>query len=213
MYTNIKNIVFDFGGVLIDIDYHLTNEALGKLLGVSFTSEDIPTNVLKSLHAFETGNMAVETFLWNLQILAKNTAPQGKELINAWNAMLMGWNPKKFDFLLALRKKYNIYLLSNTNELHLDWVYDDLKRVHNIQDFDSRYFDKTYYSHLIGKRKPNEEIYAYVTDDVGLILDETIFIDDLKPNIDAAKSFGWNTYHHNPADDLIAVFEKKLKLL
>lgn len=210
MHTQIKNIVFDFGGVLIDIDYKQTYHALGSLSGITFDPNTLSAKSLKVLHDFEIGKISIESFLWNLQQLAVKELPHGIDLIKAWNAMLMGWDVAKFDFLLNLKSKYNIFLLSNTNELHLNWIYQDLKNNHHVVDFDTRFFTKTYYSHLIGKRKPNADIFEYVQKDSQLNPSETIFIDDLIENIDAAaESVGWMTYHHNPKDNLIRVFEEK----
>ncbi len=204
-----KNIVFDFGGVLLDIDYNKTFVALKKLLGIEFDPNTLSPNSLKVLHDFEIGSISVETFLWNLQLISVKEMPQGLDLIKAWNAMLIGWDKDKFDFLLDLKSKYNIYLLSNTNELHLNWVYQDLKNNHNIEDFDTRFFNKTYYSHLIEKRKPNVDIFVFVQNDSRLTPSETLFIDDIRENVETAKSLGWHTYHHNPKENLIDVFKDK----
>jgi putative hydrolase of the HAD superfamily len=208
--NKIKSIIFDFGGVLLDIDFDRMYQAMSRLLKVPFSPDHLPANILPILYQFETGHLNVETFIWNVQRLSTKEMPQGKEVIDAWNSMLLGWNPAKFDLLLRLRKNYSLYLLSNTNELHMDWVYNDLKKKHNIIDFDKHYFDKTYYSHIIGMRKPNSEIFSFVTEDTGIDPGSTLFIDDFEENIDAAKKAGWQTYHHNPKDDLASIMANKL---
>lgn len=213
MTKYIKNIIFDFGGVLLDIDYDKTYDALTSLLGFSFIPEKLPPKIIKVLHDYETGTMNTESFIWNLQQLAKGNVPQGRAIMDAWNAMLLGWDPVKFDFLLDLRKKYNLFLLSNTNELHLDWVYRDLSLNHKINNFDSCFFNKTYYSHNIHLKKPDEAVYRFVTQDANIIPGETCFIDDIKANIEGAKKMGWNTYLHHPQDNLIDIFKFKLKLI
>lgn len=210
---DIQNIVFDFGGVLLDIDYQRTYDALSQLLNVEFEMDNLPDDVLKALADFETGKINVETFIWNLQRLATKEVPIGQDIIKAWNAMLIGWDVAKFDFLLSLRQRYKVYLLSNTNELHLQWVIKDLKQNHGITDFDEIYFDKTYYSHLIGLKKPEKEIYEWVTNDLNLDKSRTIFIDDLIHNIEGAASIGWRTYHHNPKENLIDICDKVLNLI
>jgi len=202
-----KNIVFDFGGVLLDIDYDRTYLALKNLLGIGFDPNTLSPNSLKFLHDFEIGRISTETFLWNLQHLSAKEMPQGIDLIKAWNAMLIGWDKEKFQFLIELKSKYNLYLLSNTNELHLSWVYQDLKTNHDIDDFETRFFIKTYYSHLVEKRKPNADIFEFVQNDSQLTPSETIFIDDLKENVETAKNLGWKTYHHNPKENLIKIFK------
>lgn len=214
MEKTIKNIVFDFGGVLLDLDYQRTYDALSRLLNVSFEPDLLPDDVKKVLIDYETGHLQTESFIWNIQQWNKsNKTPQPVEIISAWNAMLIGWNPDKFAFLMALKEKYSLYLLSNTNELHLNWVYNNLRDNHNIIDFDYRFFTKTYYSHQIGMRKPNEDIFNFVIQDKKLNPSEILFIDDIEANVEGGKSAGWQTYHHDPTEDLINICINKLKLL
>lgn len=214
MEKTIKNIVFDFGGVLLDLDYQRTYDALSRLLNVSFEPDLLPDDVKKVLIDYETGHLQTESFIWNIQQWNKsNKTPQPVEIISAWNAMLIGWNPDKFAFLMALKEKYSLYLLSNTNELHLNWVYNDLRDYHNIIDFDHRFFTKTYYSHQIGMRKPNKDIFNFVIQDKKLNPSEILFIDDIEANVEGGKSAGWQTYHHDPTEDLINICRNKLKLL
>jgi glucose-1-phosphatase len=214
MNKNITSIVFDFGGVLLDIDYQRTYEALSKLLLISFDPDHLPDDAKKVFFDFETGHINTESFIWNIQRMSSHqTPPQAQEIIDAWNAMLIGWNPKKFAFLTELKKKYALYLLSNTNEIHLTWVYNDLRENHGILDFDDRFFNKTYYSHLIGMRKPNEDIFSFVHQNANLDPAKTLFIDDIQANIQGGISAGWHTYHHDPNEDLINIFRNQLKLL
>ncbi|MBK7637373.1 MAG: HAD family phosphatase [Saprospiraceae bacterium] len=214
MEQTVKNIIFDFGGVLLDIDYQRTYDALSRLLNVTFEPDLLPDDAKKVLFDFETGHIHTESFIWNIQRWNKsNTTPMPDEIISGWNAMLIGWNPDKFAFLEELKEKYTVYLLSNTNELHLNWVYNDLRYNHNIIDFDHRFFTKTYYSHLIGMRKPNKDIFNFVGQDARLHPSETLFIDDIKANVEGGKSAGWQTYHHDPTEDLINICRNKLKLL
>ena len=209
---NIKNIVFDFGGVLLDIDYNLTYDAMKEILHTDINPEFLSEEIKKIFYEFETGKSNVETFLWNIQRMAKKEVPHGKEIIDAWNAMLIGWDASKFDLLLDLRKKYNVYLLSNTNELHLNWVYADLAKNHKITDFDNQFFDKTFYSHLIGYRKPDAEIFNFVTNSANVNSSETLFIDDMLQNIVSARLVGWHAYLHNPADNLSMILKDTLHL-
>jgi len=210
---DIKNIVFDFGGVLLKIDYTLTTQRLKELLGVSFDFHHLPQNALELLKDYETGRIGTESFLWALQHLAVGGVPDGRLLIDAWNAMLLGWKPSHFELLLSLRNTYRVYLLSNTNALHLEWVYQDLKKNHRIDDFDTRFFTQTFYSHLIGMRKPDVSTFQSVAEIAGLTPSETLFIDDLSPNTSGAAIAGWQTYLHDPDDDLPTVIRERLGLL
>ena len=112
--------------------------------------------------------------------------------------MLLQIPVHRFTMLRRLKEKYNVFLLSNTNETHINWVDGYLRTVYNftIEDFDARYFHKSYYSHLINLRKPNTNIYDYVLQDAGLKAEETLFIDDNFHNIEGAKKVGLQTYLH-----------------
>ena len=209
----IKNIVFDFGGVLLDLDYELTFAELAEVTGVSMTFDDIPAHIFKVMLGYEKGEINTETFLWHLQKESTKLTPQPDKLIKAWNAMLLGWNPKRFDFLTALRKDYKIFLLSNTNKLHIEWVLRDLKKNHNISDFATRFFDHVYYSHDMKMRKPEEAIYNTVIHKSGINPSETLFIDDNKSNVDAAISAGWNAVLHDPKTEIIDQLPKYLNAI
>lgn len=205
----IKNIIFDFGGVLLDIDFQRTYDALSVWTKNEMVYPELPENIKKWVWEFETGKMNTETFIWNVQHLCPDPKPQGFDIVQAWNAMLIGWDPRKFVFLDELRKKYKVYLLSNTNTLHIDWVIRDLKTKHGIHDFETRFFDKTFYSFEMGKHKPDPDIYTQVLTDAGIKGEESIFIDDSMVNIQAAAALGIHVYHHNPKKDLIEVFAKR----
>jgi putative hydrolase of the HAD superfamily len=144
---------------------------------------------------YECGLTSSETFLWRFQYIS-NKVPPASALIKAWNAMILGWNPEKILFIESISKKYNTFLLSNTNELHLQYVYKDLIKNHGITDFDTRFFKKTYYSHKLKMRKPNKDIFQFVLQDAQLNASDTVFIDDLVDNIQTAKELGMHTIHH-----------------
>ncbi len=206
--TPIKNIVFDFGGVLLDIDFSLTYRELSRLLGVEFFPEKISDEARQVLIDFEVGKTTKENFIWSLQRYSQKEVPHGFDIIKAWNYMLLGWQPNKLEFLMELKTKYNLFLLSNTNEIHIEWVHRDLVKNHSITHFEKTYFDKVYYSHMIGLRKPNKEIFQYVLQDAHISSEETLFIDDLLENVMSAVSMGFQAYHHNPNDDLISAMNE-----
>lgn len=204
----IENIIFDFGGVLLNLDYSKTYQALSKVLEVEIEDTTSLGAAMEDVfNDFERGNISEETFLWNLQRL-NNKTPNPRALIDAWNAMLLGWNPARFEMLKRLNKKYKVYLLSNTNSLHIDWVHKDLKNNHNTISFEVEYFDKAYYSHLIHMRKPDHEIYRYVIDDAAINPQKTIFIDDNLSNIQAANECDLIGIHHDPKHDIVDVIDQ-----
>jgi epoxide hydrolase-like predicted phosphatase len=209
----IRNIIFDFGGVLLDIDYQLTYHAMSELLGVPDLTSGIPQEIRDVLFRFEKGQIGAESFIWYLQRLSKGEIPQGEDVIRAWNAMLIGWDVSKFRLLEELKARYNLFLLSNTNSIHINWVHRDLRLNHGITDFENRFFNKVYYSHEAGMRKPDAEIYHFVTKDSDILPEETLFIDDLPENIKAAQEAGWKVYNHNPNENLEEILRYRLKIL
>ena len=191
---SIKNIVFDFGGVLLDLEPNDSYEAMQQVLEF----DDIQTFLQDNkqlLDDLETGAIRYENFLWNVQRLAK-TVPDGKEVINAWNAMLKGWKPEKLELLETLKTRYELYLLSNTNEIHLQWVKNDLLFHHNIDDFEDRYFNRAIFSHRVGMKKPDREIFQHLLDETGIDPAESLYIDDLIANVEMASSLGFQAILH-----------------
>ena len=196
MLAPFKNLLFDFGGVLIDLDINKSFIELSTLLDLDPNEfQNLINDMMPFMKRYEKGEIGSETFIWNVQKLT-NKKVDIKSLIEAWNAMLLGWNPAKLDFLSKICKVYPCYLLSNTNELHMEWVMKDLKASHNIIDFNQRYFVKTYYSYIIGMRKPDLEIYDFVARNAGIRPEDTLFLDDSLPNIEAAASLGYQVMHH-----------------
>lgn len=204
----IKNIIFDIGGVLMDLDYDLTYADLSEVMGLDIKSKKIPAHIFKIILGYEKGEINTETFLWNLQKESSKLTPQPNKLIKAWNAMLIGWNPKRFKFLEDLKKDYSLYVLSNTNDLHLERMYKELKKNHNITDFDTKYFDQTFYSHLMKMRKPESQIYKQVLLEAGINASETLFIDDNMDNVSKAREVGIKASWHNPKDEIIDSLSK-----
>jgi putative hydrolase of the HAD superfamily len=206
----IKNIIFDLGGVLFNLDPDLTYSELSDVLGIQMTEDNIPAQIFKVILGYEKGEINTETFLWHLQKEATTLTPQPDKLIKAWNAMLLGWNPDRFDFLIELRKKYKLFLLSNTNELHIEWVMRDLKKNHKITNFGTRFFEHAFYSHNMKMRKPEEVIYSTIIEETGINASETLFIDDNINNVSAAISAGWKAIYHDPKTDIIDQMPKYL---
>ena len=137
----IDNIIFDLGGVLYDIEYEKTFIELGIILGIGLEIDKWPPNFIKLVHAYETGNINTETFLWNLQRMSYNRVPLPQNLIAAWNSMLIGFHDGIIEMLQRLNKDYKLFLLSNNNELHYQ---------HFIKSFnDSKEIDKFYKGELL----------------------------------------------------------------
>ena len=192
--ADIKNIIFDFGNVLIDLDETATSKRFMEI----FTKKG--ALIVKGsgiLEQYEIGAISTETFLETLSHYLKNDTFDQSDILKAWNSILLEIPSYRFKLLTQLKEKYNVFLLSNTNAAHLKWIYDYMLKEHGINDWDTAYFHKTYYSHLMGKRKPNSDIYRHVLVEEGLNPKETLFIDDKKENINAARRLGIECVLHD----------------
>lgn len=205
-FEGIKNIIFDLGNVIIDLDLAKTDIELEYVLGEDYVDRLNQIEKKDIFNRFEMGLCDEREFVETLQSVA-NQKVSYRRIIDAWNAMLLRTPMHRLEMLENLKSTYQVFLLSNTNETHLAWVFDDLQKMYGITDFDTRYFHKPYYSHLINLRKPNIEIYQFVLDDAQLIANETLFIDDNYDNIVGAKQVGINTIHHQIGNEIENLFK------
>ncbi|MBL0356635.1 MAG: HAD family phosphatase [Chitinophagaceae bacterium] len=193
----IKNIIFDLGGVLLNIDFNRTAEAF-KQLGVKnfdgFYSKETASDLFEKL---ETGYISNEYFYAAMQ---QHCTPGTSfmQVQNAWNAILVGFRKESIGFLSSLKHRYPIYLLSNTNSIHHN-RFIELFREETGDSFDA-HFIKSYYSHEIQKRKPYKDTYLFVLENGGMNAAETLFIDDAVTNIEGAKKAGLQTHLLLPSE-------------
>lgn len=188
----IKNIIFDLGGVLLNINYHKTADAF-KMLGVhQFDELYSQANANHLFEALETGEIGEENFY---RSLLPYCSPQTttEQIRSAWNAMLLDFRQESLTVLESLKDKYNLFLLSNTNSIHLEAFTQILREETGKTSLDE-YFIKSYYSHIIQLRKPYVATYQWVLNDGNMIASETLFIDDSINNITGAKEAGVNTH-------------------
>jgi putative hydrolase of the HAD superfamily len=192
MMKPIKNIIFDLGGVLLNINYQKTAEAFEQLGFHDFNNMYTQYTADEIFSQLETGKISNEDFYKSL--LAKATHPiLVEDLQTAWNAMLLDFRTESLAKLRQLKQKYNIFLLSNTNNIHWQ-AFQSIFTESTGEDSLDHYFHKAYYSHQVGLRKPNADIYQFVAKDAGLEMAETIFIDDSYNNIEAAAALGFKTH-------------------
>lgn len=202
MLSGIKNIIFDFGGVIINIDPKRTISALKelRLYHPEKLFSDVSTTNL--LNKYELGLISDSEFIMYIK---QNCAPETQtyQIIQAWNAMLLDIPHQRINLLKNLRNHYNIFLLSNTNHLHYThYVVDFVKATGGINF--NHFFRKAYFSFELKMRKPSIEIYKHVLNDQGLVPSETLFIDDSIENIDTAKMLNIKT--HWLKEELAEVF-------
>ncbi|MFT6245562.1 MAG: putative hydrolase of the HAD superfamily [Crocinitomicaceae bacterium] len=188
----IHNIIFDFGGVIINIDYELTIEAFKKLGIDNF--EDLYSQASQSnlFDDIETGKISPQRFINGLlEFLPSGISPN--KVVHAWNAMLLDIPRSRIELLQKLSEKYRIFLLSNTNSIHIDAAIRTWNKVSDTPM--GSVFETIYFSHRVGMRKPNLEIFDYVCEQHKLNKQETLFIDDSIQHIEGAKKSGLHTLH------------------
>lgn len=190
---HIKNIIFDLGGVLLDIDFSATQKAFEDL-GVSdfltFYSQHHVDDLFEKL---EIGAISPDVFYEQLRVKTKLPLSD-VEIMKAWNAMLLNFSEPKMNWLYNISKSYNVYLFSNTNKIHHDYFYNLFKSNFNGKELDS-YFIKAWYSHEMGIRKPHATSFSTILKAERLHPSETLFIDDTIGNIEGAKEAGLHTFH------------------
>ena len=185
--TRIKNLIFDLGGVIMNLDVAKTIREL-EILGIKNIVNVTGHHYTESIfYDFEIGKVSEDEFLGKLKSLSYS-----KQNINeirvAWNAMILDIPREKIDLIIDLKKNYKIFLLSNTNSIHQKKFLTEFNEENNFSFNDL--FQKAYYSHEIGKRKPDIESFEFVLNDSNLNPSETLFFDDSLQNIESAKSIG-----------------------
>lgn len=190
--TQIKNIIFDLGGVLIDVDYHKTSNAF-QALGVQNFDQLYRQSFSNPLFSdLEKGLIDALTFYKTLRETT-GILSSDETIETAWNAMLGQFRKESLLFLAVLKKKANIYLLSNTNSIHHKAFTCLYAKAFGNNDFE-KCFHKAYYSHIINCRKPDINSYQIILDDNNISAAETLFIDDTKENIVGAEKAGLQTW-------------------
>ncbi|MCB8995295.1 MAG: HAD family phosphatase [Bacteroidales bacterium] len=208
LFRGIKNIIFDLGGVIVNLDYSLTISAF-KALGMP-SNEKIYSqfNQLSWFDKYDTGGITSDEFL---NQIAKLLSPETtrKQIIDAWNAMLLDLPKERAELLLNLKNRYRTFLLSNTNELHLQYYLPKVKEWYGMDGLKT-FFEKDYYSHILGMRKPHVETFQYILRENDLFPSETLFIDDSYQHIVGANAAGLRTYHLQAPETIMDVFHEVL---
>jgi putative hydrolase of the HAD superfamily len=195
----LKNIIFDLGGVLIDVDYNKTNEAFKNLGFTHFEKMYSQFTADKLFEKLETGHISEEDFY--KQLLHQQEGISAPDIKAAWNAMLMDFRLSSIEFLSQLRPQYKLFLLSNTNIIHMAAFHEMFIEQTGYKSL-SDLFTKAWYSNEVGLRKPHKEIYEFVLQDAGIKAGETLFIDDSYNNIHTAKELGFSTHLLVPGEKI-----------
>ncbi|MFK7900004.1 MAG: HAD family hydrolase [Cyclobacteriaceae bacterium] len=193
-FSTIKNIVFDLGNVVIDIDFEITFQAFADILQEPYEKTALFLRKSNINHRFETGQITEEELITEIQAYA-SVPVTGQQVVDAWNALLLEMPNERIQRIQGLEKKYKTLVLSNTNSTHINEVNKRLKDNTGISDLTELFTDTVYYSHDIGLAKPDIAIYQHILNDSNLVANETLFIDDKEENILGAQKLGIQTIH------------------
>lgn len=198
----IDTIIFDFGDIFINLDKQATIDGLERL-GLSSWNED-----LEQLNiSFEKGQISRDAFLLGIQKQIPNATTD--EILMAWNAVLLDFPLYRLEFLQLLSKKFRLFLLSNTDAIHIDH-FEQREGASFYGDF-YQCFEKVYFSYEMGMRKPDAEIYTTLINRHELSPKRTLFVDDKKDNTDAAKALGLHVWNLQVGkEDVIELLDKKI---
>ena len=210
MSNSIKNIIFDLGGVLFNIDYLKTIDAFKKIGIPNFDSIYSQAKQSNLFDLFETGKMTEKTFIENLK---KQLPPHinNKEIIDAWNAMLINLPKDRVELLKKLKHNYTIVLLSNTNETHINAFEQIILKQNNLKGLEPL-FNKVYYSSRIGLRKPTADCFNYVLENSKFNKNETVFFDDSIQHIEGSIAVGIKALHVDKTKTILDFFDEDFKL-
>jgi glucose-1-phosphatase len=191
--TKIKNIIFDWGGVITNLHLDATKKAFQEL-GISIFDESVLHNPHDELFLpFEIGRFSPAEFRDKIRSFSPALVTD-EAIDKAWNAMLGELPAERWHILEVAAKHYRTFLLSNTNAIHQPYYFNYIQQVYGTNGL-SHHFEKVYYSHELGLRKPNADIFQYVLSNTGIDPHETMFIDDFIENIETARQLGFQTCH------------------
>ena len=202
--NSIKAIIFDLGGVILNLDYAKTATAFKKIGAVNFDTLYSQAKQAELFNAFEKGAISSSAFRSSLKNQLSFSA-SNMRFDAAWNAMLLDLPKNRLQLINELSSQYNIFLLSNTNEIHIKAFKKIIEASVGYGYFENC-FKKCYYSSEIGLRKPNADCFEMVVNSNGLSANKTLFIDDSIQHIEGAKKVGLKTYHLKKNQDLVTSF-------
>lgn len=205
---NINAVILDLGGVLLNLDFQKTEDAFMKL-GISHFSQLFSQQHATQLFTdLETGKVSPEDFI---QALKRESGKDltDQQIMDAWNAMLLDFPPERITLLKRLKQDYPLFLLSNTNAIHVPAFNQKLKEAYEIPSLD-KLFNKAYYSHLIKERKPDLAAYEAVIQENNLNPAATLFVDDNRENIEGAGKAGLYAVQLKAPQSITELIEKYL---
>ncbi len=191
MLQNVRHIIFDLGGVILNIDYQCTESAFEALGITAFKAHYSQLRQSSFFDNFETGRISGGNFIEGIKKISEKPLTDD-QITDAWNAMLLEFPLRRLQILQQLQIHFDTFLLSNTNVIHEARFQKMLKSQTGFNSL-SVFFDKVYYSHRIGLRKPDAKAFQFILDQHQLQPEYTLFIDDSPQHIEAAKALGIQT--------------------
>lgn len=198
---DIKNIIFDLGGVILNLDNRRTEEAFTSLGVKDFRSYFGHGHASDFFREYEVGRISDRQFIDSIRELT-GISVSDEAIVDSWNALLLDFPPERIQLLKELRRSYRLFLFSNTNALHMasfQKTFADTFGGGSLED----YFEKTYYSHLLGMRKPDKESFEYILRENKLDPAETMFVDDAIVNVEGAEQVGLKGLFLRPGVSLL----------
>lgn len=204
--SHIQNIIFDLGGVIIDLDTSATFQHFQKInknpANTNLFQEDVSLFL-----DYEKGMISSANFREGIRTLTKDPQLSDAEIDEAWNRMLLRIPKAQLALIEKLAINHRLFVLSNTNEIHVE-AFNQIVLATSGKPSLDHFFEKIYFSHLLQLRKPEREIYQFVISDSNLRPEETLFVDDREENIMAARELGLQTFHVTDERDILAFFSE-----
>jgi len=206
--ASIRNIIFDFGGVICDLDIDLTKKKFNEFGPPKDSANVTPEEAGKAfgllVEALETGRISPTGFRNSIRDHYLRP-PSDRTIDDAWNALLGDIPEHRIRLLEKIRGNYRIFLLSNSNKIHYDHYLKRFNEKFGYEDFDA-VFEKAWFSFNIGMKKPDREIFEFVLAQHNIAPNETLFIDDTIMHVEGAAATGIVGYHLKPGEDISALF-------
>ena len=206
--SEIKNLLLDLGGVVLNVDYHKMVDVFKEYGVMDFDKHFTQAKQVEIIDKFEEGKCTIEEFRNGIRDLI-NVDLTDKQIDNAWFSMILDLPKERIELIGLLKLKYNVYLFSNTNELHIELL---KKRYEEEFGFDifQMLFTKAYFSNEIKMRKPHPESFQWLLNDAEIEAEETLFIEDSPQHIEGAKKVGLNTYWLTGGETINDLYDKKI---
>ena len=185
--ADYDTLIFDFGGVILDIDPDLSRHRFVEMLGLE-RARKLEEEQLPQL--YETGSISRAEFVERINRIAGTNYSDG-EIVAAWNAMLLNYKQPRIEWIKRLHATHRLLMLSNTNDAHFECFHNKLIAEYGVTFY--QLFDHVYLSHEMGLLKPSPEIFKAVIEEQNLNLQRTLFIEDTARNAEAARKVGLQT--------------------